>query len=91
MHDSFNGHSGSSPTEGTPANKSAEREPGKTKHPAILPRDLIFLVAGRLYAENHSTSVDMMPWSIDKALKLWNALDHEIRDRGWMDLLEVAQ
>lgn len=67
----------------------AEREPGQ--RPAISPRDLIFLVAGRLYAENLSTHMDMMPWAIDKALKLWNALNDEIRERGWTDLLEVAQ
>ena len=72
-------------------NTSAGRETGKTERPAILPRDLIFLVAGRLYTEHYSTHTEMMPWAIDTALKLWNALDDEIRDRGWLDLLEVAQ
>lgn len=76
MNDS-NGTTTSAPDE------SAERTPG-TERP---PRDLIFLVAGRLYAQNHSINVDMMPWSIDKALSLWKALDNEIRKRGWLDLL----
>lgn len=66
-------------------------EPGKSERSIIPPRDLIYLVAGRFYSEHYSSDVNMLPWCIDKALNLWNALNDEIRDRGWVDLLEVAQ
>jgi hypothetical protein len=85
--------SSSAPADGGRVVESTSRETGKTETPTptLTPQQLIYLVAGRLYAEKHCTSVDMMPWSIDKALKLWNALNDEIRNRGWIDLLEVVQ